>query len=157
MRTLRRSARRPGCATSPVPKTSGGPGRQVSIATVVPECLSFVAIEKIALAVAANPDDSLWTACLCPACKGRQLDAIAQAPMVDRSAWAFEHALHTLFELRDHVVARGTDHIARQVSWREHCGAALARYSELDDAGQDWRVPPFLRRWFEVPAHARVV
>lgn len=139
----------------PITTGGGAGGRPASISTVVQGCLSFVAIDKIALAVQADPDDSLWTACVCPSCKGRQLDTIAQAPEHERPARAFGHALHTLFDLRDHLVGRTPDQIARQTSWREHCGSALARYEELDHAGQAWTVPPFLRNWHKVPIPVR--
>lgn len=135
----------------PAATGGGGGGRPASISTLVGGCLSYIAIEKIALAVAADPDDSLWTACLCPACKGRQLDTIAQAPEHERAGRAFGHALHTLFDLRDHLIGRAANQVARQQSWHEHCSSALARYDQLDAAGQGWTVPAFLRNWYRVP------
>ncbi len=141
----------------PVSTGGGRGGRSASISTLVGGCLSYVAIEKIALAVAADPDDSLWTACLCPACKGRQLDTIAQAPEHERPGLAFGHALHTLFDLRDHLVGRAVDRVARQESWRQHCSSALGRYDELGADGQGWKVPAFLRNWNRVPVPSHAI
>lgn len=132
--------------------TSGGGGRPASVATLVRDCLSFVTVERIAFAVAADPDNSLWTACVCPSCKGRTLDTIAQAPEHERASRAFGHAVHVLFELRDDLIGRATGPAARQVSWREHCSSAVVRYSELHDSGQEWRRPAFLTQWLAVPA-----
>ena len=131
--------------------TGGGRGRSPSTSTIVQECLAYITIDKIVLAIAADPDSSLWTACTCPSCNGRQLDTIVAAPAHRQVERAFGHALHTLFDLRDHLVGRTTDPAARRISWREHCSSALTRYLELDDAGQQWTVPAFLRNWYRVP------
>ena len=70
---------------SPIPKKPGSAGGyRPLVATLVRECLSFVSVDKIALAVQSNPDDSLWTACTCPTCNGRQLDFIASLPEPDQ-------------------------------------------------------------------------
>jgi hypothetical protein len=62
--------------------TGGGPPRPAAVATVVKECLSFVAVDRIALAVAvaANPDDSLWMPCTCTACQGRSPEWMSLPP-----------------------------------------------------------------------------
>ncbi|WP_433555814.1 hypothetical protein ACQPWY_25805 [Pseudonocardia xinjiangensis] len=127
------------------------------MATVVRDCLSFVAVDKIARAVQADPENSLWMACTCQACAGRQLEWIHYLRDRDeQQAAAFGHALEILFDLRDHLVSPALNPKDRQLSWREHCGAALARYDELHDAGQEWPTAPnFLRQWFNLPVPSR--
>jgi hypothetical protein len=138
------------------PQTKGGPppGPRVP-STVVRDCLSFHTIDRIARAVAADPDSLLWTGCPCPTCNGRTLDHIATAPDHEQAPRAFGHALHMLFALRDGLVGqpvhRAIDAIARQESWREQCSSAAFRFDEIHEAGQTWRVPAFLRNWRAVP------
>ena len=132
-------------------RASGAFGRRPEPATLVRDCLSFQTINKIVQAIAADPDSSLWIGCPCPTCNGRTLDHIAMAPEHERPARAFGHALHVLFDLRDDLVGRAADRTARQRSWREHCSSAAFRFDELNDAGQWWKVPSFLRNWLAVP------
>jgi hypothetical protein len=132
------------------PLTTRGGGR-APIATVVRGCLSFTSIDEIAWAVQANPDGSLWTACVCPTCGGRQLDSIARAWEHEQPVRAFTHALYTLFELRDHLLGECPGRAARQVSWQELCGVALTHFGELRVAGQEWTEPEFLQHWYNLP------
>lgn len=135
---------------------TGGGFRRPGVATLVRDCLSFQTLDKIVQAIAADPDNSLWNDCTCPTCNGRQLDHIAMAPEHDRPARAFEHALHVLFDLRDDLVGRATESATRQASWRAHCDSAAFRFDELHAAGQQWKIPAFLRHWLavRVPLHA---
>lgn len=132
------------------------PPRPRMPSTVVRGCLSFHRIDAIARAVAADPDSLLWTGCSCLACNGRTLDDIAMAPKHEQSTRAFGHALHTLFDLHDGLVGRTADRTARQLSWRAECSSAAFRFDEINDAGQTWKVPLFLRNWrtVPVPSHA---
>lgn len=135
------------------PSRPGGGGRPASIATVVPECLAFVAVDRIALAVQADPDDSLWQPCLCSACRGHQLDWIATLDgEAERQRAASTHAFESLFGLHDHLL-RGSG-TARKASWRAHCDNALARYAQLGEGSQEWGAPAFLRHWSQVPIPA---
>lgn len=130
-------------------KKRGGPVRRASVATVVRECLSFIGVDKIARAVQKDPENSLWAACTCQVCAGRQLDWIAQlTEREQQERAAFGHALEMLFDLRDHLLRTPAD---RPQSWRAHCDAARCRYDELEAAGFDWKRPPALNSWGRIP------
>jgi hypothetical protein len=120
------------------------------------ECLTYVAVDKIAVAVQANPDDSLWQPCTCRTCRARQLDWIARLPdQQTKERAAFGHALEMLFDLRDGLVVSG-DRGDRQRSWRAHCSNALARYEQLRADRQRWDRPPALGHWYALPEPCRV-
>ena len=119
--------------------------------TVVRDCLSFHTVDRIARAVAADPESLLWNGCPCLTCNGRTLDHIAMAPDHEQAPRAFGHALRVLFELRDGLLGHSTDPTERQLSWRAQCDSAAFRFDEINDSGQMWRVPKFLSNWYAVP------
>lgn len=128
----------------PVSKGQPPPAK---IATVVKECLSFVDINRVALAVQDNPEDSLWRPCECPTCGYRALDWISTlGSEEEQQRAAFGHALEMLFALRDEVYGDSSSPVERQLSWRENCGNAIFRFRELE-----WSVPRFLPCWHAIP------
>lgn len=97
----------------------------------------------------------MWQPCTCQACGGRQLDWINTLPeRGEQEHAAFVHALEMLFVLRDDLT-RTAGRAERQVSWREHCSLALARYEELHHVRQGWTPPAFLHHWYRLPVPTR--
>ena len=135
----------------PASSGGGGGGRPPTVATVVADLLAFVAVDRIATAVRADPEDSLWQPCECPSCGGRQLNTLAQLSDPARTERSFGHAVHALLDLRDALVPRGSSPVDRRLSWRAHCGSALHRYAELGGPVSGWNAPPALRHWHDVP------
>lgn len=133
------------------PQTRPGRVRSASVATVVRGLLAFVSLDRIATAVRAAPEDSLWTACECPSCNGRQLDQLARLDEPERTDRAFGHALHMLLDLRDGLVPVHAGAAARQRSWRAHCGSALNYHEGLRRGPARWAAPTALRFWHDVP------
>lgn len=137
----------------PVARKNGGfAPRQAKTATVVKECLSYIDIARIARAVQADPDDSLWLPCECAVCGYRTLDWLSTlTDEAQQRRAAFGHAVETLFELRDALVAGTCSPADRQASWRAHCENAIARFEGVDGGGASWSAPPFLRCWRSLP------
>jgi hypothetical protein len=139
----------------PVPKDNRHPPRRAKTATVVKECLSYVDIGRIARAVQADPDDSLWRPCECPTCRYQPLDwlsTLTDAGLQRRAA--FGHSLQVLFELRDELLARSGTPADRQASWHAHCENAIARFQGVNGGGANWSAPPHLRCWRSLPQPA---
>jgi hypothetical protein len=136
----------------PMPKPgAGGGGRKASVAVLVPHCLSYVSVDKLASAVQRTPDEShLWT-CECMACGGRQLDHFAtlndEKKQADR---AFRHSIELLYLLREEFFTPRLTNADRELAWHEHCSAAASYNSELSAALPDWRAPNFLSAWQKV-------
>lgn len=137
----------------PVPGSKGGfAPRKAKTATLVKECLSYIDIQRIARAVQADPDDSLWLPCECAICGYRSLDWLSTlTDEAEQQRAAFGHALETLFDLRDALVAGTCSPADRQASWRAHCENAIARFQGIAGGGASWSAPPFLRCWRSVP------
>lgn len=137
----------------PVPQQQPGfPPRQPRTATVVKECLSYVDIARIARAVQADPDDSLWLPCECATCRYRPLDWLSTLTDADSQQRAASgHALEMLFDLRDALIAGSPSAADRQASWLAHCDNAIARFQGVDGGGASWSPPPFLRCWRSLP------
>ncbi|MGH3943369.1 MAG: hypothetical protein ACRDTG_33055 [Pseudonocardiaceae bacterium] len=137
----------------PTTKNTGGfAPRQARTATVVKECLSYIDVARIALAVQADPDDSLWLPCECAVCGYRTLDWLSTLPdAAQQRRAAFGHAWETLLDLRDALVAATSSPADRQASWRAHCENAIARFQGVNGGGASWSAPPFLRCWRSLP------
>lgn len=126
----------------------GFPPRPTRISTVVKECLSYVDVARIARAVQADPDDSLWWPCECATCKCRPLDWLSTLADADAQQHAASgHALEMLFDLRDALITASASATDRQASWRAHCDNAIARFQGIDSGGGNWSAPAFLRCW----------
>lgn len=138
------------------PRTKNGfSPRTATTATVVKECLAFIDVARIARAVQADPDDSLWRPCECPTCGYRTLDWLSTLTDEDaQQRAAFGHALQMLFDLRDELIARSACPADRQASWRAHCDNAIVRFAGVNDGGAHWSTPPFLRCWRSLPLTA---
>lgn len=112
--------------------------------------MSYVDVDRIARAVQAEPEDSLWQACPCQVCRGRQLDWISTLPTgVQRERAAADHALEALLELRDGLLVNAGSRDDR-VSWYAQCDNALTRYKQLNRLEGTVTVPGFLRAWRSV-------
>lgn len=135
----------------PVSHNSGRP-RSPKIATVVKECLSYIAVNRIALAVQTNPDDSLWLECECSACGYQALDWIST--LTEEKAQetaAFTHALEMLFDLRDGLLVGSTSATDRQLSWRAQCENAIFRFQDVETGAEPWTAPALLQHWHKLP------
>lgn len=136
----------------PLTPIDDGPPRKAKIATVVRECLSYIDVDRIARAVQAEPDDSLWQVCHCQTCRGRVLDWISTLPHeAQREQAAVGHALETLLELRDGLLVSPNQRDDR-VSWAAQCGNARTRYEQLNNLDGTTSVPKFLRAWLSPAA-----
>ncbi|MFC4948381.1 hypothetical protein [Pseudonocardia sp. GCM10023141] len=139
------------------PIGSSGFGGAPAVSTLVRDCLAYVDIQRIAVAVQSDPESSLWRECPCPGCKGEPLDRLARLSSRDEQGRAaFVHALVTLFDLRAGLL-QDPDPVVRQASWRGHCDHALTRYLEMEDVALGWNRPDALRYWFEVEVPTRAV
>lgn len=131
----------------------GGGGQEAQIAAMVRECLSYISVDKIALAAQADPDDMLWR-CACEACRTRPLSMLAIHPWPDQARLAFSHSLETLLDLRDHLLAPGSTAASRIESWRALCQNAQFRHLEVESTTDKWDPPAFLGRWLDAMAPA---
>lgn len=134
----------------PLPTGGGGPPRRAKTSTVVRECMSYVDVDRIARGIQAEPEDSLWQACPCQVCRGRQLDWISTLPTgIQRERAAAGHALEALLELRDGLLVNAGSPDDR-ASWYAQCDNALTRYEQLNHLDGTVTVPGFLRAWRSV-------
>jgi hypothetical protein len=74
------------------------------IAAVIKECMSYISLDKIALAAQREPDDMLWQ-CDCEACHRVPIAQLAIHPPKRQAELAFAHSLDTLLELRNKILS----------------------------------------------------
>ncbi|MGI5151320.1 hypothetical protein ACQEVC_33980 [Plantactinospora sp. CA-294935] len=126
----------------------GGGGQDPQIAAIVKECLSFISVDKIALAAQADPDDVLWQ-CDCDACRTRPLSMLAIHPWPEQERLAFRHSLEVLLDLRKSLLSPGSTRASRTESWRARCQNAQFRHYDVESSTDKWEPPTFLGRWLE--------
>lgn len=123
----------------PTEKKTGGAGRNIDFAVLVPQALCFRAFPRVLEAVALQPDDPRWV-CACAFCGGRSIETIRS----ESSAW--EHSLNLLFDLADSVVRLGTKQ-ERMRTWSSQCGVADYVNQDIRDGLASWPVPQNLINW----------
>lgn len=130
----------------PITNSPGG-GRPARIAAIVKQCLSYVAVEKIAFAVAADPENQMWI-CECRTCLGQTLDWITLLPTFAlKEAAAFSHSIEVLLDLRDDLLSVNSDLTMRRRSWSSCCDNALFQLEDVSDLSGPWREPRMLTHW----------
>ncbi|MEU4660261.1 hypothetical protein AB0F83_00745 [Micromonospora chalcea] len=132
----------------PITDGGGGGAQEAQIAAIVRECLSYISVDKIALAAQADPDDMLWQ-CACESCRTRPLSMLAIHPWPDQARLAFCHSLETLLDLRDHLLPPGSTAASRIESWRALCQNAQFRHLDVESTTDKWDPPAFLGRWLD--------
>lgn len=123
----------------PPTKKSGGGGRNVDFALIVPRALQFRQHVRVLEAIAADPDNPRWV-CLCGPCGGRSLERIR----TEQQAW--EHSLSVVFDRANTMSALPT-RAARIRHWSERCAYADFENRELRDEMPDWPVPEYHGAW----------
>jgi hypothetical protein len=105
---------------------------------------AFLTVEKLALGVAATPDNPMWI-CECSVCHSRTLDALLGAAELDVMA----HNVELVQDLRDRLMTVRPGQ-PRENAWREICRHADFQYAEAAVETVGWQVPSFLRNWQQV-------
>jgi hypothetical protein len=128
----------------PIPKRKGGPPGPVPAATLVPELLAYVRLDKIDDAITAAPGLGVWM-CDCRVCGHQRLDWISNS--TEPRVSAFEHAVSSLAdtgrELFNNISAP-----ARPASWASAVRHARANHAAIVARdGRPWKPPTMLRRW----------
>jgi hypothetical protein len=133
----------------------GGPPLPPVVSTVVKECLTYLDVNKIAKAVQALPDSSLWRPCECPTCRYNTLDWMSMLSTREaQEAAAFSHALEMLWDLRDELIGSPSRPVpSRALSWDAACSEARSRFQELrsEHDRRGWPTPPHLSHWSSMP------
>lgn len=135
------------------PSRPGGPAAP-AVSAVVPQCLAYVDVNRIAAAVQDNPDEPMWR-CDCAECKVERLDWLAGLGSREQQEQAaFTHSLHVLLDLHDHL-HRAPDPGRRRASWLAHVANAVYRWEEIRAESQpSWSTPKFLQSWQAVAGGA---
>ena len=131
--------------------TGGGGGHDPLIAAVIKECLSYISLDKIALAAQREPEDTLWQ-CDCEACHRAPIRELAIHSPQRQAELAFVHSLDTLLELRDKILTPGSTLAQRTECWRQSCFNAQYRHMSVEDLTEKSPPPVFLGRWLHALA-----
>jgi hypothetical protein len=140
----------------PMPKddAKGGFGGTPKPAAVVRGCLSYVWLDKIALAVQADRDNKMWE-CTCRVCGGQTLDWLGSAP--EPETVAFQHSLEMLYQIRRDLMGRDTiagselaTSAERRQSWIAQCDSALFQHEAVLSTMYRWDPPKTLGNWISL-------
>lgn len=123
----------------PPVKRSGGGGRLVDFALIVPRALQFRQYARVLEVVALDPDDPRWV-CTCPSCAGQSLERIRS----EEQAW--EHSLAVIYDRAATLTALPT-RVERMRHWSETCAYADFENRDLRDEMPDWPVPDSHGAW----------
>lgn len=130
------------------PPDNGGGGGTAKIAALVRGCLAFVSLDKLDLAMQADPENAVWI-CRCVVCADRTLDWLGSAP--DPEAVAYLHSLETLYQIRSDVVSAHSTDRQRQQSWVAQCSSAQFHHIDLGHTVPIWGQPrKALGHWFHL-------
>ncbi|MBB1195858.1 hypothetical protein [Curtobacterium flaccumfaciens] len=123
----------------PPVKRSGGGGRNVDFALIVPRALQFRQHARVLEVIALDPDNPRWV-CGCGPCEGRSLERIRS----EEQAW--EHSLAIIYDRAAALTALPTRH-ERLRHWSETCAYADFENRDLRDEMPDWPVPDNHSAW----------
>ncbi len=126
------------------PLSNGGPPSAPSAAALVRDTLSYLRLEKIDQAVAADPDNHMWW-CECGVCNGQDLSWLNTSTSPE--AFAYMHSVEVLYEIRADLFAEEVTPQQRRQAWIARCDAAIFRHEEIAAGSYTWEPPDFLGNW----------
>jgi hypothetical protein len=103
--------------------------------------LYMVHVDRLALGVAAMPQDPMWL-CNCLVCGGGSVDGL----LLRSSTQVLAHTLELLMDRRDSLVQAPRGEL-REQSWRAQCKSAEYQFASLAMTRAGFVVPPALRWW----------
>jgi hypothetical protein len=125
-------------------KQRGGGGRNTSIAALWAPGLAYRKLERIADAMEANDDPTLWN-CPCDVCYLRSLEWILNS--VDQQRAAYEHSVALIAYLAADILAAEPGQ-ARHQAWESACRTAQYRSYEVTSvSGSSWEPKGSINAW----------
>jgi hypothetical protein len=125
----------------PLPKKdANGGGTAAKTAAVVRGCLAYVQLDKIDLAIQADPDNVLWE-CDCRVCNGQSLDWLGSAPVPESASYL--HSLETLYRIRNDLLGNAATQAERRAAWIAQCDSAVFQHLDINK----WEPPQALCNW----------
>lgn len=134
-------------------------GRAGEVSVLVPHCLSYVGVDKVASAVQLARDQAHLWRCECDTCHGRELDYFNNIPEIsEKENLAFCHSFWHLLSMKEKLFRLVP--AERRTSWIEECSSAGFYHEEIGSpvSGllyRDWKIPKFLEAWRIVGAEAQ--